>query len=71
MLFKLQIAGFIGFFVFAILCPLLIFTPKMAQARRKGLAEYGLLTQRYVESFEESGSYAIPPHPRSFLVLQT
>jgi hypothetical protein len=51
MLFKLQIAGFIGFFVFAILCPLLIFTPKMAQARRKGLAEYGLLTQRYVESF--------------------
>ena len=51
--FKLQIAGFVGFFVFLILCPLLIFTPKMAQARRKGLAEYGLLAQHYVENFEE------------------
>jgi len=53
MLFKLQIAGFIGFFVFLVLCPLLIFTPKMAQAKRKGLAEYALLAQRYVENFEE------------------
>ena len=52
MSFKLQVAGFIGFFVLAILGPLLMFTPKMAQARRKGLADYGLLAQRYVESFE-------------------
>jgi hypothetical protein len=52
MSFKLQVAGFIGFFLLAILGPLLMFTPKMAQARRKGLADYGLLAQRYVESFE-------------------
>jgi hypothetical protein len=52
MSFKLQVAGFIGFFVLAILGPLLMFTPKMAQARRKGLADYGLLAQRYVEDFE-------------------
>jgi hypothetical protein len=52
MSFKLQVAGFIGFFVLAILGPLLMFTPKMAQARRKGLADYGRLAQRYVESFE-------------------
>lgn len=51
--FKLQIAGFIAFFVLAILAPLLMFTPKMAQARRKGLADYGLLAQRYVEGFEK------------------
>jgi hypothetical protein len=51
--FKLQIGGFIAFFVLAILGPLLIFTPKMAQARRKGLADYGLLAQRYVEGFEQ------------------
>jgi hypothetical protein len=50
--FKLQIAGFIAFFVLAILIPLLMFTPRMAQARRKGLADYGLLAQRYIESFE-------------------
>jgi hypothetical protein len=51
--FKLQIAGFIAFFVFVILGPLLMFTPKMTQAKRRGLADYGLLAQRYVESFDE------------------
>jgi hypothetical protein len=53
MSFKLQIGGFIAFFVLVILVPLLMFTPRMAQARRKGLADYGLLAQRYVETFEE------------------
>jgi len=51
--FKLQIGGFIVFFVFAILGPLSMFTPKMAQAKRKGLADYGLLAQRYVENFDQ------------------
>ena len=51
--FKMQIAGFIAFFVIAILGPLAMFTPKMAAARRKGLAEYGLLAQRYVQGFHD------------------
>jgi hypothetical protein len=51
--FKLQIGGFIVFFVLAILGPLLMFTPRMARAKRKGLADYDLLAQRYVESFEQ------------------
>lgn len=51
--FKLEIGGFIAFFVVAILGPLLMFTPRMAEARRKGLAAYGLLAQRYVEGFHE------------------
>jgi hypothetical protein len=51
--FKLQIGGFVVFFVLVILGPLLMFTPQMADARRKGLADYGLLAQRYVESFEQ------------------
>ena len=50
---KLQIGSFVGFFVLAILGPLLMFTPGMARAKRKGLADYGLLAQRYVESFEK------------------
>src|SRR5277367_93959 len=50
--FKLQMGGFVVFFVLAILGPLLMFTPRMAAAKRKGLADYGLLAQRYVESFE-------------------
>ena len=51
--FKLQIGGFVVFFVLAILGPLLMFTPQMARAKREGLANYGLLAQRYVESFEQ------------------
>jgi hypothetical protein len=51
--FKIQIGGFVAFFVLAILGPLLMFTPRMARAKREGLAHYGLLAQRYVDSFEQ------------------
>jgi hypothetical protein len=51
--FKFQIGGFIVFFVAVVLGPLLMFTPRMAQTRRKGLAEYGLFAERYVESFDQ------------------
>jgi len=30
-----------------------MFTPEMARARRKGLADYGLLAQPYVDGFEK------------------
>jgi len=50
--FKLQIGAVIAFFVFAILCPLVMFTPQLARAKRRGLAEYGKLAQDYVEDFE-------------------
>lgn len=50
--FQLQIAGFIAFFVFAVLIPLTMFTPKMARAKRKGMADYGQLAQDYVEDFD-------------------
>jgi len=36
--FKVQIVGFVIFFVLAILGPLLMFTPRLAEAKRKGLA---------------------------------
>jgi hypothetical protein len=51
--FKLQIVGFVAFFVLIILAPLLMFTPALARAKRKGLADYGLLAQRYVHGFEQ------------------
>lgn len=59
--FKLPILGFIAFFLVVILGPLLMFTPKMAAARRKGLGEFALLAQRYVEGFQRkwtSGQHA-------------
>ena len=51
--FRLQIGGFIVFFVAATVAPLLMFSIRMARTRRKGLADYGLLAQRYVESFDQ------------------
>ena len=65
--FKLQIAGFVAFFVFAILGPLLMFTPRMAAAKRKGLADYGLLAQRYVEGFEQKWVSPEPPATEELL----
>src|ERR1700752_77832 len=59
--FKFQIAGFIVFFVVAVLAPLLMFTPRMARARRKGLADYGLFAQRYVEGFDQKWVRGKPP----------
>lgn len=49
--FKLEVGAFIAFFVVAVLGPLAMFSARMMDARRKGLADYGLLAQRYVEGF--------------------
>ena len=51
--FQLQIGGFIAFFVVAILGPLVMFTPRLAAVRRKGLADYGQLAQQYVDRFDQ------------------
>ena len=51
--FKMQAVGFIGFFLMFVLAPLTMFTPQLARAKRKGLADYGLLASRYVEEFED------------------
>lgn len=58
--FKLQAIGFVAVFVFAILAPLVMFTPQLANARRKGLADYGLFAERYVEAFEQKWVVAEP-----------
>jgi hypothetical protein len=51
--FKMQAIGFIGFFLVLVLGPLTMFTPQLSRAKRKGLADYGLLANRYVEGFEQ------------------
>jgi len=67
--FKLQAGGFVAFFVLAILGPLLMFTPQMARAKRKGSADYGLLAQRYVDSFERK--WVLEDHAQSEELLGT
>lgn len=59
--FKLQIAGFIVFFVLAIFGPLVMFSSRMMRAKRTGLAYYGQLAQDYVDDFE--GKWVTPDPP--------
>ncbi len=65
--FKMEAAGFVGFFVLAVLGPLLMFTPRLELAKYRGSAEYGRLANRYQFYFEEkwirAGSVAIEELP--------
>jgi hypothetical protein len=51
--FKMEAASLVGFFVLFILGPLVMFTPHLSRAKRRGLGDYGLLASRYVQGFEE------------------
>lgn len=51
--FKLDVIGLIGFFVLVLLGPLTFFTPRLAEAKRAGLARYGKLASEYVAAFED------------------
>ena len=50
--FKVEIVGTVGLLVFAVLGPLLAFTPQLRAARRKGMEGYGQLGQRYAREFD-------------------
>ncbi len=51
--FKMEAAGLIAAVVTFIFGPLVMFTPHLDRASRKGRAEYGLLANRYVFGFEQ------------------
>jgi hypothetical protein len=53
MSFKLDVVGLIAFFVLVLLGPLTFFTPRLAEAKRAGLARYGKLASEYVAAFED------------------
>jgi AcrR family transcriptional regulator len=50
--FKAEIAALVVFLLCAFLGPLLVFSAQLAQAKRKGLREYGTLAERYVREFD-------------------
>ena len=50
--FKVEIVGTVGLLVFAVLGPLLAFMPQLGAARRRGMAGYGQLGQRYAREFD-------------------
>jgi hypothetical protein len=51
--FKMEAAGLVAFMVLFVICPLLVFVAHLDRAKRKGLAEYDLLANRYIFRFEE------------------
>ena len=52
MAFKMDVIALIGFFVLVLLGPLTVFTPRLSEAKRAGLARYGKLASAYVGAFE-------------------
>jgi hypothetical protein len=50
--FRFQIAGLVAFMLLAVLGPLMLFSPMLADLRRKGVREYGALAQHYVREFD-------------------
>ena len=51
--FKPEIVAVAVFFLLLVLGPLCVFSPRLAQAKRHGLLEYGALASRYVEGFDQ------------------
>lgn len=51
--FKMQVAGFVAFFLVVIFSPLTVFTEQLLRAKQQGLGAYGQLAGRYVHGFEE------------------
>jgi hypothetical protein len=51
--FKPEIVAAVVFFLLLVLGPLCVFAPRLAQARRQGLLEYGALANRYVREFDD------------------
>ena len=50
--FKVEIAVLVVFMMCVVLGPLLFFTPQLAQAKRKGSRDYGVLAERYAREFD-------------------
>jgi hypothetical protein len=50
--FKVEIFLLIGTMVIALLLPLIVFLPRLSEAKRRGRRQYGLLASRYTTAFE-------------------
>jgi len=65
--FKVQIVGFLAFFVIITLIPVTVFAPALAEAKRSGLAKLGRLASRYSGGFEGKWFRADAPGERELL----
>ena len=65
--FKIEAGGFVVFFVSVILGPLVMFTPQLWRAHRKGSSQYGLLAGLNVFAFEDKWIQGGQPRPGELL----
>ena len=65
--FKVEIAGFVGVFVVAVLLPLVVFTPHLVAAKRRGMGEFGRLASRYSQEFEHKWVHGGAPRDEALL----
>jgi hypothetical protein len=68
--FKMEAAGFVGFFVLVIVGPLVMFAPLLDRTARKGSSTYGLLANRYIFGFEGKWTRAAEPETSELLGTQ-
>ncbi len=59
--FKVDLIGLVAVLVFAVLGPLLVFSPRLEAVKRTGLREYGILAQRYVREYDQKWLRHPPP----------
>ena len=59
--FKVDLIGLVAVMVFAVLGPLLVFSPRLEAVKRAGLREYGTLAQRYVREYDQKWLRGAPP----------
>jgi hypothetical protein len=50
--YRMTILGFVALILIIFLGPLLVFSPKLFDTKKKGLLEYGALANEYTQSFE-------------------
>jgi len=65
--FKMEIIGMLLLSLFFVLGPLLVFTPLLMQAKRKGLREYGIIASRYVGEFDNKWVRGGAPADEQFI----
>jgi hypothetical protein len=50
---KVEVGGYLAFFLLVILGPLVMFTPRLLRAKQLGLGDYGTFSEHYVAGFEQ------------------
>lgn len=67
MSYKVEIVGYLSFFIAVMLTPLTVFIPRLARAKRQGKRDFGKLASRYVEGFEEKWLHGAGPADETLL----